>query len=149
MQFQRIKQPTKQIEDMFLSYCLISKPYDFCHMPSRHMSILKIKEYMRFLFEKFEVYIGIQNQQIKLLVAIATREIEAVVEFIFGSPFGFMDNFACFRSFYQKVNPEIKKFSAHIARKHKLKSFLNFITKKDPQMQIILDKQEIAVLWNS
>lgn len=149
MQFQRINYPDKQIESMFVSYCLKSKPYDFCNMPSRSMSVFKIKEYMNFLFKMCKIYLGTFQGQIKLFIAISEIKDEANIEFVFGNPFGFMKNLEYFRKFYQDVNPKIQTFSAQIKRKHKLNSFLKFIQTKDQNMQIFLDKQEIVVLWNT
>lgn len=149
MHFQRIKETDKTIENMFINYCIDSKPYDFCHLPSRSMSIFKIKEYMEFLFNTCEVYLGMIDNQIKIFIAVERKDNATIIQFVFGTPFGFMSNVAMFRRFYKKVNPEIQKFSAQIMRKHKLDSFLKFITKKDPEMQINLDKQEITVLWNT
>jgi hypothetical protein len=134
---------------MFIDYCIRSKPYDFCHMPSRQMTIMKIKEYMQFLFETCEVYLGISKSQIKIFIAVSKQGDKVNVEFIFGNPFGFMKNFSHFRDFYKNVNQEIQTFEAQIKRKYKLNTFLKFIQAKDSKMKIILDKQEIAVLWNT
>lgn len=149
MQFQRINKPNPDIQKMFVEFCLMSKPYDFCHMPSRILSLNKIKEYMMFLFDTCEIYLGTLDRQIKLFVAVCKNNQNVAIEFIFGTPFGFMKNLKQFRKFYSNVNKEIRTFSAQIKRKHKLKSFLKFIEAKDSEMKIFLDKQEIAVLWNT
>lgn len=104
---------------------------------------------MDFLFETCEIYLGTINGQIKLFVAVSKQQDNVDIEFIFGAPFGFMSNLEQFRIFYSFVNQEIRTFSAQIKRKHKLKNFLKFIQAKDPKMKIFLDKQEIAVLWNT
>ena len=149
MQFQRINQATDKITDKFISYCLKSKPYDFCNLPSRVISIIKIKEYIKFLFQICEVYLGTINGEIKLFVAVKRDNQNLEIEFIFGDHFGFLENFKKFRFFYHELHPEIRTFRAQITRKHKLKHFMNFLSKKDPNIQIILDKQEIVVLWNT
>lgn len=104
---------------------------------------------MEFLFRTCEVYLGILGSQIKLFVAVSKQGDRVNVEFIFGNPFGFMKNFAHFRDFYKDVNQEIRTFEAQIKRKYKLGAFLKFIQAKDSKMKIVLDKQEIAVLWNT
>jgi len=149
MQFQRINQATDQIKQKIISYCIKSKPYDFCHLPSRITSIIKIKEYIEFLFKICEVYLGTVAGQIKLFVAVKRDNQNAEIEFIFGDHFGFLENFKKFRFFFCSLHPEIRTFRAQITRKHKLKHFMNFLSKKDRNMQIILDNQEIVVLWNT
>jgi len=149
MQFQRINQATDKITDKFISYCLKSKPYDFCHLPSRTASIIKIKEYIEFLFQICEVYLGMIDDQIKLFVAVRRDNQNLEIEFIFGDHFGFLENFKKFRLFFSDSYPEIRTFRAQITRKYKLKHFMNFLSKKDPNIQIILDNQEIVVLWNT
>lgn len=149
MQFQRINQATDEIREKFISYCIKSKPYDFCHLPSRATSIIKIKEYIEFLFKICEVYLGTINGEIKLFVAVKRDNQNLEIEFIFGNHFGFLENFKKFRLFFSDSHPEIRTFRAQITRKHKLKYFMNFLSKKDPNIRIILDNQEIVVLWNT
>lgn len=149
MTFQRIKELDALLEQDFINFCLKSKPYDFCCMHSRNMSVHKIKEYMLFLFKECEMYTLKRNDKIQFFVAVSKKDDEAFVEFAFGQPFSVISDFKSFRRFYSEINQKAMKFSGKITRKHKLKSYLKFLKQKDSEIQIILDNQEIAVLWNT
>lgn len=149
MHFQRITTPDEKVTAMFINYCVRSKPYDFCHMPSRLLTLAKIKEYQDCLFNTCEVYLGLSDSIVKLFVAVSKQREILDIEFIFGNPFEVVKYFADFRFFYKRLRPEIVTFRAYVERKHNVEKLLKFIQSKDPNASIVLDKQEISVLWNT
>ena len=64
MKFKLINEPSEELFNIFKSYCLKSKPFDFCELPSMQMRIFKIREYFNNLFENCEIYIAEENGKI-------------------------------------------------------------------------------------
>lgn len=130
------------------TYCLKSKPYEFCNLASRRLSIFKIKEYISFLFKNCKVYISRDLGEL-FFIAISLEKEIANLEFIFCSQYKLYNYFPTFRSFFMQKNPEVKFFYAEITRKHKTKKLLSFIKKNDKVAIINLDNDKICVLWNT
>jgi hypothetical protein len=144
MNFTLIKSLKSCQEKQIISFFLKSKPYSFCSLPSHSLCVFKIKEYLNFLLENCEVYIG-KN----FFVAISIETDIAIVEFVYGSPFNVIRDFEKFRKWFKSKNNQVTHFYTEIQRKHKRKSFLKFIENRDKNAEIKLDNEKICVLWNT
>jgi hypothetical protein len=83
MNFTLIKALDESMEKKMISFFLKSKPYDFCCLPSRQLSVIKIKEYIRHLFANSQIYTS-TNFFIALSVENETATIEFLSTFIPG-----------------------------------------------------------------
>jgi hypothetical protein len=147
MEFKRIKNYTENIKQQVIKFCLRSKPYDFCGGASRKLSLLKIEEYINFLLEVCEVFIVEENQSVRFFVAVTKTKQSAILEFVIGHPKTIIPDFEAFRFEFYKRNPQVTKFVSEITRKHKIKGFVRFIEKNDPNAIFNLDNQKISVSW--
>jgi hypothetical protein len=144
MNFTLIKALDESMENKMISFFLKSKPYDFCCLPSRQLSVIKIKEYIRHLFTNSQIYTSTN-----FFIALSVENETATIEFLFGSPFQIVGEFKKFRSFFGQINPKVKIYFSEIHRKHKRQNLIRMIQKRDSEAKIILDNQKICVLWNT
>lgn len=148
MNFTLIKNPDDKLITEIISYCLKSKPYEFCNLGSRKLSIFKIKEYVDCLFEHCEVYISRDLGEL-FFIAVSKEGERANLEFIFCNQYKMYDYFPTFRSYFKQINPKVKFFYAEITRKYKTNKLISFIKKNDKVATINLDNDKICVLWNT
>jgi hypothetical protein len=144
MNFTLIKELDKNLETKIINFFLKSKPYDFCCLPSRNLSVIKIREYIRHLFEHSVIYIS-KN----FFIALSVENETATIEFLFGSPFEVIGEFKKFRSFFHQINPQVKNYFSEIQRKHKRQHLIKMIQRRDETAKIKLDNHKICVLWNT
>lgn len=147
MNFQLLKENNDIVEEAFVSFCLKSKPYDFCSGPSMSLRTLQIKSYYQFLMAEKDVYFVEQNRFIRFFIAIQETEEGFYVDFIFGLPFKLGSDFKNFRQFYRSKRSRNCKFFTKIKRKHKLQLFLKGIKKRDASANFCVDNGEICVSW--
>jgi hypothetical protein len=153
MKFKLIKEPTEELFDIFKLYCLKSKPFDFCELPSMQIRIFKIREYFDNLFETCEVYTAEENEKILGFGGFRPVGQNVNADFVvgFNNILTFKQiskAFASFREFYKKQNPQIKTFSGEIYRTHKADSYLKFIKRYMEPSKIDLDGERIMVYFD-
>jgi len=153
MKFKLIKQPTEELFDIFKSYCLKSKPFDFCELPSMQARLIKIKKYFNEMFLYDDCYIALKNDEIVSFYCIEKRDDIAEIIIAVGlyPKITFLEIskiFAEFRVFYKKQNPQIKTFKGEIYRSYKADSYLKFIKKYMGISRIDLDKEHIVVYFD-
>lgn len=144
MNFTLIKQIDEALERKIIAYFLQSKPYSFCHLPSRFLSVMKIKEYVQFLLDNCSVYVGRD-----FFIALTIKKETAIVEFLFGSAFTIVNSFKQFRIQFKQKNPEVNVFFSEIQRIYKRDKLIKMIKQRDENAEIKLDNQKICVLWNT
>lgn len=153
MKFKLINEPTKEIMDILKIYCLKSKPFDFCELPSMTMRVFKINEYFNSLFKSHEVYTAENNGKIVGIGFFRKDEQNVYADFIVGfnnllSFREISETFKNFRIFYKNEYPEVKLFCGEIYRVFKVKSYLKFIKKYMNPIKIDLDKERIMVYFD-
>lgn len=153
MKFKLIKEPTEELFDIFKSYCLKSKPFDFCELASMQMRILKIKEYFDNLFLSCECFIVLDNNEIIGFIVIEKENEIASIIIAIGLHLKITfqqisQYFADFRKFYKEQNPQIKTFSGQIYRTYKADSYLKFIKRYMKPSKINLDNERIMVYFD-
>jgi hypothetical protein len=153
MKFKLIKEPTEELFNIFKSYCLKSKPFDFCELPSMQMRIFKIREYFNNLFENCEIYIAEENGKILGFGGFRQEGDSVSADFVVGfnnflSLKEISKMFFNFRSFYKKQNPHIKTFTGEVYRTYKVDSYLKFIKRYMGVSRIDLDKNPIMVYFD-
>jgi hypothetical protein len=147
MNFQQVNASDSSVLDSFISFCLRSKPYPFCSLPTFSARIIQIKNYYEHLFEVAEIYVLKQDGQIVFFIATHEKEDGVCVEFVYGSPFTILGEFREFRYFYQKQKNKTCVFYSYLLREHKLNAMFNMIKKRDKNAKISLDNGKILVLW--
>jgi hypothetical protein len=153
MKFKLINEPTEELFNIFKSYCLKSKPFDFCELPSMQMRIFKIKEYFDNLFENCEVYTAEENGKILGFGGFKPLGGNVSADFVvgFNDVLTFKEiskAFADFREFYKQQNPQVKTFSGEIYRTYKADSYLKFIKRYMKPSKIDLDGERIMVYFD-
>jgi hypothetical protein len=148
MNFKPIKTCSKELENKIIIYFLKSKPYEFCEQSSRNLAILKIKEYIDFLFSNCQVFVCEENDKISLFAALTVKEDTAIIDFCFGDEIKMKTYFAEFRKLFKQEHPEILGFYSELTRKHKLKSYLKYIKRHLKGSEINIDNNgKITVYW--
>jgi len=117
MNFKPIKTYSKELESEIINYCLKSKPYEFCELPSRNLAILKIKEYIAFLFSNCEIFICEEDGKINFFIALTIKEEGVVIDFCFGDEIKMKTCFAEFRRLFKRQHPQILGFYSEVTRK--------------------------------
>lgn len=153
MKFKLIKTPTEELFNIFKSYCLKSKPFDFCQIPSMQIRIFKIKEYFDNLFLHCDCFIVFENDEIVGFIAIEKENEVGVIIIAIGLYFKITfrqisQYFANFRKFYKEQNPQIKIFIGEIYRTYKANSYLKFIKRYMKPSKIDLDNERIMVYFD-
>jgi hypothetical protein len=147
MNFQPVKEDNSLVESCFLSFCLGSKPYDFCSLPTASLRRLHIKNYYNYLLTEKQCFFLQENGTVRFFIAVEKRPDDIYVDFIFGEPFKLSSDFKRFRSFYNELCGGSFEFFTVIHRKHKLKNFLNCLKNREHCTIFSLDNGEIHVKW--
>lgn len=153
MKFKLIKKPTEELFIFFKTYCLKSKPFNFCELPSMQMRVFKIREYFNNLFSYGDCFTVLKNDQIIGFFCIEKQNEIATIVIAFGlySKITFVEMskiFLDFRKFYKQENPEIKSFFGEVIRNYKKDSYLKFIQRYMKPSRIDLDKNPIMVYFD-
>jgi hypothetical protein len=153
MKFKLIKEPNEELFNLFRSFCLKSKPLDFCELPSMQMRLIKIKQYFNNIFFEKDCVIGLENDEIVGFFCIKKRNEIAGIVIAFGLHPKITFNkiskmFTDFRKFYKQENPEIKSFVGEVVRNYKKDSYLKFLKKYVKPSRIDLDKDPIMVYFD-
>ncbi len=149
VQFKQLKTCQKELRSQLITFFLRSKPYEFCEVSSRQIRLLKINEYIDFLFENSSVYSLEENGKLCFFIAITCKGDRAIIDFAFGEPKTIIRHFKQFRLFFTEKNNQIKTFVSEVTRRHRLDGYLKFLKKNDPEMTLLLDNKRIHVLWNT
>ena len=153
MKFKPIKEPTEEFFNIFKSYCLESKPFNFCELPSMQIRLIKIKQYFNSVFSYSDCIVALKNDEIVGFFCIEKQnEIGIIVIGVGLYPKitfpEIAEMFSDFRKFYKQQNPEIKSFIGEIVRNHKKESYLKFLKKYIKPSKIDLDKDPIIVYFD-
>jgi hypothetical protein len=153
MKFKLIKEPSEELFNLFRSYCLKSKPFDFCELPSMQMRVFKIKEYFNIIFSYNDCFIVLESEEIVGFICIEKQGEVGVVTIAIGLHLKITfkqisQYFADFRKFYKGQNPQIKTFSGEIYRTYKADSYLKFIKRYMKPSKIDLDGERIMVYFD-
>ncbi len=147
MNFQQVNSLDPAVLEGFISFCLQSKPYPFCSLPTFSARVSQIKKYYEYLFQIANIYIIKKNNKVSFFVAVKEEEDRVCVEFIYGEPFSGITDFCNFRRFYQEQKNKNFLFYTNLLREHKKNALLNLIKKRDKNAKISLDNGKIFVLW--
>jgi hypothetical protein len=147
MNFQPVKHNDFRVEKAFVSFCLASKPYDFCSLPTMSARLFRIKDYYDFLLRNKECFFAEDKKGIRFFAAIERSATGVYVDFVFGPPFKLAADFKNFRQFYRGLHRQNFEFSTIIKRQHKQASFVKSIQKRDDSAKLFVDNQEIHVSW--
>jgi len=147
MNFQQVNASDPAVLKSFISFCLNSKPYPFCNLPTFSARVTRIKKYHEYLFKVAEVYALKENNEIIFFIAVKEEEDRICVEFIYGEPFSGLGYFREFRLFYRKQKNKNLVFYTNLLREHKFNALFNLIKKRDKNAKISLDNDKIFVLW--
>jgi hypothetical protein len=143
MNFTLIKTLEENERKKLIKFFLKSKPYPFCELPSMSMSLFKIKEYIDFLLEKCLVYV-----REDFFVAVSFEGEVAIIQFATGKPFKLSSDFEEFRNFLKQTK-QIKQFRSIVQRDYKKQKYLNYLKRRDKNIQIEIDNGIIYVIWNT
>jgi len=89
-----------------------------------------------------------QRDHLRFFISIKREASQITIEFVFGDAETVIKDFCSFRKQYWDRNNCHLTFATEIKRKHKLKPFLNFIQKKDPNAKFSLDNGKILLLYS-
>lgn len=148
MNFQQLKKTNAIVQSAFENFCIRSKPYDFCSIKNPSARITQIKKYYEYLAENSSIFYLMQEDRVRFFLSIKQEESQITIEFIFGDAATMLKDFCIFRHDYWRRNNCHLPFVTEIKRQHKLKSFLNFIQKKDPDAKFSLDNGKILVSYS-
>ena len=148
MNFQQLKHHNPMVESALIDFCIRSKPYDFCSIKSHSLKLMQIKNYYEFLLKKFDIFYYEQDGRIRFFIAIHRQTSHVEIQFIFGVPLNIVKDFNAFREFYWNQFNCSSPFVGVVKRDHQLKSYLNFIKKKDRKAKISLYNGEILVSYS-
>lgn len=153
MKFKLIKEPNQEIFEIFKSYCLKSKPFDFCTVPSMQTRLFKIKEYFNNLFSHNDCFLALEDDEIVGFICIEQVGQSANITIAVGlypkiTFKQISQYFFNFRKFYKQQNSHIKTFIGEIYRTHKKDSYLKFIKKYMGVSRINLDKERIIIYFD-
>lgn len=149
MEFKRILEPTDVLRKNFINFCVKSKPFHFCEIPSLRLKLFKINEYFDFLFAESLIFIGEENQEFKFFIALSLDGPAAQVDFYFGGCFAARKTLEDFRSWYLTQNQEVEYFWAALTRSYKYDKYIRAIKRIDPKVIFKLDKQKMCIYWYS
>lgn len=147
MNFQQLKHHDPMVESALIDFCIRSKPYDFCSMKSHSLKLMQIKKYYEVLFKECDIFYATENQKVVFFMAISEYDDRIEIQFVFSGTFDLIKNAKAFREFYWKQFNCSKPFVGMVKRQHKLKTYLNYIKKRDPDAKIFLDNGEILVSY--
>lgn len=147
MNFQQLKHHDPMVELALIDFCIRSKPYDFCSIKSHSLKLIQIKKYYEVLFKECDIFYVAENQKVVFFMAISEYDDRIEIQFVFSGTFDLIKNAKAFREFYWKQFNCFKPFVGVVKRQHKLKTYLNYIKKRDPDAKISLDNGEILVLY--
>lgn len=147
MNFQQLKNDNPMVESALIDFCIRSKPYDFCSIKNHSIKLIQIRKYYKFLLKEFDIFYYNQDGRIRFFIAIHRQTSHIEIQFIFGVPLNIVKDFNAFREFYWNQFNCSLPFVGVVKRHHQLKSYLNFIEKKDKKAKISLDNGEILVSY--
>jgi len=152
MKFKLIKEPSEELFNLFKSYCLKSKPFDFCESPSMQMRVLKIREYFNVIFSYNDCFLVLESEEIIGFICIEKQGEVGVITIAIGlhpkiTFKQISQYFTDFRRFYKEQNQQIKIFSGEIYRAYKAGSYLKFIKRYMKPSRIDLDKDHIMIYF--
>lgn len=147
MNFQQLNGNNPVVQSTFEDFCIRSKPYDFCSIKNPSARMTQIKKYYQYLVESTDIFHLTQGDHTRFFLSIKPEPPNITIEFIFGDPTTMLEDFRTFREFYWRQFDCDTPFTTEIKRQHKLKTFLNFIRKKDKNAKISIDKDKILVSY--
>jgi len=147
MNFQQLKNNDPIVESAVIDFCIRSKPYDFCSIKNHSVKLIQIKKYYEYLLQECNIFYVTENQRVVFFIAISEHDDRVEMQFVFSDTFDLIKNAKAFREFYWKQSDCSKPFVGVVKRHHKLKKYLNYIKKRDPDAKILLDNGEILVLY--
>ena len=148
MNFQQLKNNDPMVESALIDFCIRSKPYDFCSIKSHSVKLIQIRKYYEYLLRECNIFYVTENQRVVFFIAISECDDRIEMQFVFSDTFDLIKNAKAFREFYWKQFNCSKPFVGVVKRHHKLKTYLNYIKKRDRDAKISLDNGEILVLYN-
>lgn len=148
MNFQQLRNNNPVVQSAFEEFCLRSKPYDFCSIKNPSARMMQIKKYYEYLIGNSIIFYLMQDNAIRFFLSIKKEDSQITIEFIFGDAATMLKDFCIFRHDYWQRNNCDLPFVTEIKRQHKLKPFLNFIQKKDPDAKFSLDNGKILVSYS-
>jgi len=134
---------------LFLNFCIKSKPYDFCCLKSSNLRNSKIKEYFNFLIQECFV-IKFSKLGIDRYTFFSWDNSDIALQFSFGH-FS-KDQRLSMQMIHQTVFFAMNKFdkpyiSATITRKYKLNKFLNWLKRYDYIGELNIKENNIQITW--
>jgi hypothetical protein len=147
MNFQRVNTLDQSVLNDFVSFCLQSKPYNFCMLPSLSARLFQIKNYYRHLHQVSEVFVYKLDEKVKFFVAIKQENENGCIEFVYGSPFNILRDLKEFRDWYFAQNPHLTTIYTTLLREHKPEPMFQLVKKRDKNAKICVDNGTISVLW--
>jgi len=144
------------IDDDFYNYFSIyfarSKPYDFCELKSISLRKYKIKEYLDILFSNSFIYKATIDFKIIGYVVFSKEKDDLILEFVIGDH-QFPPSFLI-KSFHAILILAQKRFDKQIIkstiqRKHKRKSFINWIKRYDKVCEITEIEGKTQIIWKN
>jgi hypothetical protein len=147
MNFQPVKQQDHNVENAFVSFCIKSKPYDFCSLPTMSARLFRIKDYYDFLLREKNCFFLGERDFVDFFIALDHSPTGVYVDFVFGPPFKLQKYFENFRKFYRGQHQDDLEFRTILKRQHKKSSFVRAIKKRDASARFSVDNDEIHVSW--
>ena len=147
MNFQQLKHNDQTVESALIDFCIRSKPYDFCSIKNHSVKLIQIKKYYEHLLRECDIFYVTENQRVVFFIAISEHDDRIEMQFVFSGTFDLIKNAKAFREFYWERFDCSKPFVGVVKREHKLKTYLNYIKKRDPCAKIFLDNGEILVSY--
>jgi hypothetical protein len=148
MNFQQLKGDNSIVQSRFEDFCICSKPYDFCSIKNPSVRMVQIKKYYEYLLRECNIFYVLENQEVVFFIAISEYDDRIEMQFVFSGTFDLIKNAKAFREFYWKQFNCSTPFVGVVKRHHKLKTYLNYIKKRDRDAKISLDNDEILVSYN-
>jgi len=140
---------TDEVWPFFYDFCIKSKPYDFCSLPSRRLRDEKIKTSFEFYRTRI-VYKAESEGKVMGFVFLEEEESCLDVNFIFGVSKNFASiklikaAHAIFDDALQKFNKNYLK--SEVRRKFKVNSFIKWVDRYD-KTAIILTHGKKTIVW--
>tara|TARA_R100000908_G_scaffold29011_1_gene13183 strand:+ start:82 stop:792 length:711 start_codon:yes stop_codon:yes gene_type:complete len=141
---------TSEVWPFFYDFCIRSKPYDFCSLPSRQLRDKKIKSSFNFYSTKI-VYKAESNGKVMGFVFLEEETNCLDVNFIFGvrknftSPKLISAAHAIFDDALVKFNKNYLK--SQVRRTFKVKSYIKWVDRYDKRAIILTDDKN-TIVWS-
>lgn len=139
--------------EKFYLFCINSKPYDFCSLPSFLLRKTKINDFCKFIVNNCYHLEAFYDDEWITSIFFEEEFDNLNLVFVFGnSKFSFNSRMTVFHELMTRASNKFNKktIKSEIRRKYKKEKYLNWIKKYDKKCEIIEDLDNIEdtqIIW--